>query len=380
MSDFARTLIAWHAEHGRHDLPWQQTRDPYRIWLSEIMLQQTQVDTVIPYYTRFLARFPDLPSLAAAEVDDVLGLWSGLGYYARARNLHAAARAVVERHGGRFPERAVEIAALPGIGRSTAAAVAAFAFGEHVAILDGNVKRVLCRVFGVGGFPGEKAVENTLWALAESLLPKACGAGTDDGGKARMNEAAPDDRPTDIAIYTQAQMDFGATLCTRARPACTRCPLAKVCVAFRHGRVAELPAARPRKARPHRESRVAVVLQRGQVLLEKRPPAGIWGGLLALPELPDEAVGHADAAAWVRRVITREAASVRTLAPVAHAFTHFTLSLSPVLIELAEPEGGAALASEPGPLQWLALDDLESAALPTPVRKILTALTRPGLF
>ncbi len=224
MSDFADRLIAWQRHNGRHDLPWQGGHDPYRIWLSEIMLQQTQVDTVIPYYQRFLARFPDVASLAAAPVEDVMALWSGLGYYARARNLHRAACTIVEAHGGAFPRSAAEIAGLPGIGRSTAAAIAAFAYGERAAILDGNVKRVLCRIFGVEGFPGEKAVENRLWALAESLLPEH-----------------------EVGRYIQAQMDLGATLCTRGKPACSRCPFADDCVARRENRVAELPTPRPKK-------------------------------------------------------------------------------------------------------------------------------------
>ena len=203
--DFAARLIAWHADHGRHDLPWQNTHDPYRIWLSEIMLQQTQVDTVVPYYRRFLARCPDIATLAAADSGTVMALWSGLGYYARARNLHACAQRLVADHGGAFPATAEAIATLPGIGRSTAAAIAAFAFGERTAILDGNVKRVLCRAFGIDGFPGQAAVERKLWALAEALLPHA-----------------------DVATYIQAQMDLGATLCTRGTPHCTRCPLATV--------------------------------------------------------------------------------------------------------------------------------------------------------
>lgn len=224
---FAARLLNWQRTHGRHDLPWQASREPYRIWLSEIMLQQTQVETVIPYYLRFLQRFPDLPALAAASLEDVLALWSGLGYYARARNLHRAAREVRDQHDGQFPRTAAEIANLPGIGRSTAAAIAAFAHGERAAILDGNVKRVLCRVFGVEGFPGSAAVDRELWALAERLLPEA-----------------------EIGRYIQAQMDLGATVCTRSRPACGRCPFAADCIAQRSGRIAELPTPRPRKAVP----------------------------------------------------------------------------------------------------------------------------------
>jgi A/G-specific adenine glycosylase len=348
MSEFARRLVAWHRDHGRHDLPWQRTRDPsvdpYRIWLSEIMLQQTQVDTVIPYYARFLARFPEIATLAAAPLDDVLALWSGLGYYARARNLHKAAQAVMAAHGGHFPAHAEAIAHLPGVGRSTAAAIAAFAFGERAAILDGNVKRVLCRTFGIDGFPGERAVEQRLWALAESLLPA-----------------------TGIDTYIQAQMDLGATVCTRGKPACTRCPLADLCVARRDERVAELPAARPRKAVPQRRVRVAVIHADGRVLLERRPPAGIWGGLLALPEIPDS---EPDAGRWLETHFGFAPRTGRALAPLKHAFTHFRLEITPIHFEVDATGRGVADADH----RWLALGELDSAGLPTPVRRILEGL------
>src|ERR1700739_3432699 len=229
LTGFAPRLITWQREHGRHDLPWQNTRDPYRVWLSEIMLQQTQVSTVIPYYARFLERFPDVAALAAAPLDDVMTLWAGLGYYSRARNLHRCAQAVVEARGGAFPSSVEALAELPGIGRSTAAAIASFAFGARATILDGNVKRVLARVFGGEGFPGEKKVENVMWLLAESLLPVNA---TDD----------------DISAYTQGLMDFGATLCARGKPDCLRCPFAVDCVANVTGGQAELPEACPRKA------------------------------------------------------------------------------------------------------------------------------------
>ncbi|MDT3672385.1 MAG: A/G-specific adenine glycosylase [Aromatoleum sp.] len=349
-SDFAQRLIDWHRDHGRHDLPWQRTNDPYRVWLSEIMLQQTQVDTVIPYYARFLARFPDIAALAAAPLDDVLALWSGLGYYARARNLHKAARAVIDDHGGCFPSRADGIAELPGIGRSTAAAIAAFSFGERAAILDGNVKRVLCRAFGVDGFPGERTVETRLWELAESLLPAA-----------------------DVGTYIQAQMDLGATVCTRGRPACDRCPLAESCVARREDRVASLPAARPRKAVPQRHVRVAVIQSDGRVLLERRPPAGIWGGLLALPEIPES---ETEPARWLEARFGVVLRSSLALPPLHHAFTHFRLEILPIRFEVGE---GRLVADDTH--RWLALADLDSAGLPTPVRRILDgcfAAVRPG--
>jgi A/G-specific adenine glycosylase len=248
LSDFARTLIRWQRSHGRNDLPWQGTRDPYAIWLAEIMLQQTQVATVVPYYQRFRTRFPDIASLAAADEDEVLRLWSGLGYYSRARNLHRAAQTVVAQHGGRFPRELAEIEALPGIGRSTAAAIAGFAFGARAAILDGNVKRVLARHFAVEGHPGERAVEQRLWALAESLLPAA-----------------------DIEPYIQGLMDLGATVCTARAPQCERCPVRAACAAFAQNRVGELPAPRPRRAVPHRRTAMLVLRRGDDVLLQKRP-------------------------------------------------------------------------------------------------------------
>ncbi|CAH1746661.1 Adenine DNA glycosylase [Thauera humireducens] len=353
MSDFADRLIAWQRHHGRHDLPWQGGHDPYRIWLSEIMLQQTQVDTVIPYYQRFLARFPDVASLAAAPVEDVMALWSGLGYYARARNLHRAACTIVEAHGGAFPRSAAEIAGLPGIGRSTAAAIAAFAYGERAAILDGNVKRVLCRIFGVEGFPGEKAVENRLWTLAESLLPEH-----------------------EVGRYIQAQMDLGATLCTRGKPACSRCPFADDCVARRENRVAELPTPRPKKVVPRRQARFAVITHEDRVLLERRPPTGIWGGLLALPEIPDEV---ADVGAWAAARFGLACAAPQPLAPLTHAFTHFVLDIEPLRLQTTANAAPHTLADEPA-LLWQPLAGADEAALPTPVRRILGALQTSDLF
>ena len=348
MSTFATTLINWQRSHGRHDLPWQ-TRDAYRVWLSEIMLQQTQVDTVIPYYGRFLERFPDLPSLAAAPVEDVLTLWSGLGYYARARNLHKCAQAVMGRHGGVFPADPAVLAELPGIGRSTAAAISAFSYGTRAAILDGNVKRVLARAFGIEGFPGTKPVENAMWQLAESLLPAS-----------------------GVDIYTQAQMDLGATVCTRGRPACSRCPLATTCVALKDGRVADLPTPRPKKITRQRSGRFAVILANGAVLLERRPPAGIWGGLQSLPELPEDA----DTADWVS---ARYGLTVRGVTPLAgfrHVFTHFTLELQPEAVEVAGPP---TACTEAGAV-WHPLERLEEAALPAPIRKLLEQLVRRDLF
>lgn len=338
MTDFAPRLIAWQDRHGRHDLPWQGTRDPYRVWLSEIMLQQTQVATVIPYYQRFLDHFPDLAALAAAPSEAVMAAWSGLGYYARARNLHACARTVMAAHGGRFPRQPTAIAALPGIGRSTANAIAVFCFDAREAILDGNVKRLLCRHFSIAGYPGTATVERELWAVAEALLP----AGRVDA-------------------YIQAQMDMGATVCTRSRPRCDICPVAESCLGRRQGRVGELPAPRPKRKLPEREVAVLVLEHDGRVLLVARPPAGIWGGLLSLPELaPGET-----AAALASRLGCRITAC-RQLPVIEHGFTHFRLHLLPLHCR-AEPLPHAA---EPGG-RWLDAAGIAAAALPAPIRRLL---------
>ncbi|GLU32907.1 A/G-specific adenine glycosylase [Trinickia caryophylli] len=348
-SFFAPRLIDWQRRHGRHDLPWQNTRDPYRIWLSEIMLQQTQVSTVIPYYARFLERFPDVGALAAAPIDEVMALWAGLGYYSRARNLHRCAQAVVELHGGVFPASPEALADLPGIGRSTAAAIASFAFGARATILDGNVKRVLARVFGIEGFPGEKRVENAMWALAESLLPS--GANDDD-----------------VSAYTQGLMDLGATLCVRSRPECPRCPFAADCVANATGRQRELPGARPRKTVPTRRTWMLVLRNADAVLLERRPPAGIWGGLWSLPEAADE-----DALAACANALGAAGVPSR-LAPLTHTFTHFRLDIEPRLAEFggAPPSPAGELRDEAS--AWVPLAQIEAYGVPAPVRKLLDAL------
>jgi A/G-specific adenine glycosylase len=341
---FSARLIAWQKKSGRHDLPWQLGRDPYRIWVSEIMLQQTQVATVIPYFLRFMAVFPDVATLAAAPAEQVLGLWSGLGYYARARNLHSAARLVADQHSGCFPGSAEAIATLPGIGRSTAAAIAAFAWGERVAILDGNVKRVLARCFAVDGFPGERAVETRLWDLAESLLPD-----------------------TGVEGYTQGLMDLGATICTRSRPNCSICPMASVCLGLAQGRVAELPTPRPRRERPLRRETVLILLTDDGVLLERRPPTGIWGGLSALPVLPEVCD---DPIAWVAQTLGLKVDALNPLPILRHDFTHFRLEMSPLL---GRVQGFRHVAHQDA-LSWLSLAALADAPLPAPVRKLLSGL------
>jgi A/G-specific adenine glycosylase len=343
---FSRALIAWQKRHGRHDLPWQRSHDAYAVWLSEIMLQQTQVSAVIPYYRRFLDRFPTVGALAAAGEDDVLALWSGLGYYSRARNLHRAAKTVVEVHDSRFPRTSEGLMALPGIGRSTAAAILVFAFGRRAAILDGNVKRVLARLCGIDGYPGDSAVAARLWAEAGRLLPE-----------------------TGLRAYTQGLMDLGAMVCIRRKPRCDACPVQALCAAHAQDRVAELPSPKPRKALPQRRTMMLVLRHAGEILLEKRPSEGIWGGLWCFPE-----AGIDDDAVQVCR--QRFSASVEVADPlpvIAHGFTHFRLDILPQPVNVRRWPQHAA---EPG-LMWLTPEDALSAAIPKPVRDIVRALT-PG--
>jgi A/G-specific adenine glycosylase len=305
----APRLLAWFGVHGRHDLPWQRERTPYSVWVSEVMLQQTQVSTVIPFYLRFMSRFPTAVALAAAPLDDVLSLWAGLGYYARGRNLWRAARIVAEQHSGRLPETFAELLALPGIGRSTAGAILAQALGSRLPILDGNVKRVLARYHAVDGWPGDTVVQKALWDYAERHTPHE-----------------------QVADYTQAIMDLGATLCTRVRPACTVCPLATDCAACRSGTQAKYPAPRPKRARAHRRVTVLVVEDpQGRVLLERRPARGVWGGLYSLPEL---GAGETTAE-WCGRELGAHVSAEHELATIEHAFTHFDLDLEPRLLRLA---------------------------------------------
>jgi A/G-specific adenine glycosylase len=341
--DFAARVVAWQRRHGRHDLPWQNTRDPYRIWLSEIMLQQTQVSAVIPYYQRFVAAFPDLASLAGAPIDRVLELWSGLGYYSRARNLHQCARTIVEQHNGTFPSGVDALAALPGIGRSTAAAICAFAFARRTAILEGNVKRVLSRHAGIDGYPGDARVERTLWSIATERLPV-----------------------DSLPAYTQGMMDLGSMICVRSRPLCALCPVADDCVARRTHRTAELPTPRPKRAVPQRAVTMLLLTRHDAVLVEKRPPAGIWGGLWSLPELPE-------GISVERYCTTRFGAEVKPehpLVAIQHGFTHFRLTITPQPCRVVTWN---ERTEEPG-LIWLPLVDAHSAALPAPIKKVLIAI------
>ncbi len=340
MPSFADKVIAWQKSCGRHNLPWQNARDPYHIWVSEIMLQQTQVITVIPYYSRFVERFPDIESLARASLDEVLAVWSGLGYYSRARNLHRAAQVIMNDHHGIFPRNFDSIVELPGIGRSTAAAICVFAYRQRRAILDGNVKRVLSRCFGVAGYSGEKSVQEKLWRKSEALLPK-----------------------NGIRVYTQGLMDLGAEVCLRRKPDCPACPLHHGCVAYKTGRVNKLPGSRPRKALPHRQTVMLILLHKGEVLLEKRPPAGVWASMWSFPEIaPDDEVHAACAERFAAHV-----KEPKWLPLLQHGFSHFELEISPVLLQVDSVKQQAA---EPGQL-WLNLEDAKHAALPAPVRKLL---------
>jgi len=343
---FAPRLLEWFATSGRKDLPWQRDPTPYRVWVSEIMLQQTQVATVVPYYEAFMRRFPDVRALAAAPLDEVLHLWSGLGYYARARNLQRAAQAVVARHGGQLPGAIDDVMALPGIGRSTAGAILALSRDERHPILDGNVKRVLTRCFGVEGYPGEPAVERRLWALAEACTP-AEGA----------------------AQYTQAIMDLGATVCTRARPACLLCPVNVECVARAGNLQDRLPAPRPRTARPEREAWLVVAMRGGhKVLLERRPPSGIWGGLWGLPECPTRA--HAEQ--WCREHLSG-AGTPRVGATVKHAFSHFDYQMRPLVVHCL---GKAESLRDDDRFRWYDAERPARVGLPKPIATLVARVTR----
>ncbi|TFW29852.1 A/G-specific adenine glycosylase [Duganella callida] len=351
---FSADLIGWQQVHGRHALPWQNTRDAYLIWLSEIMLQQTQVSAVLGYYARFLERFPTLRDLAAAPVEDVMAQWSGLGYYTRARNLHKCAQRVVAEYDGVFPSDPVLLAELPGIGRSTAAAIAAFSSGRRAAIMDGNVKRVFARVFGIDTYPGEKKTEEAMWRRAEALLPES-----------------------GIESYTQGLMDMGATLCTRSSPSCERCPMQLRCVAFKTGRTKDLPVRKPKKATPEKHTVMLAIVDGGQVLLQQRPPTGIWGGLLSLPELDghiaaeDDEVADADHDALTLAVSRfGEMESYDRLSTVTHVFTHYKLHIAPYQVTLARRQGMAAEAG----YVWYDAGKLADAALPAPVKKLLLEL------
>jgi len=340
--DFSEQVLSWYDLHGRKDLPWQGDRDAYKVWVSEIMLQQTRVETVIPYFEKFMQRFPNVKKLAAANIDEVLHHWTGLGYYARARNLHKAAQQIVEQYTGNFPKDIDQVIALPGIGRSTAAAILALSDNQAHAILDGNVKRVLARYFAVEGWPGQREVEQQLWLHAESVLPS--------------------DR---FAEYTQAMMDLGATLCTRSHPGCDVCPVKNSCTAYTQQRQADLPTPKVSKKIPLREVIMAIV-QFGQdesIWLEKRPPAGIWGGLYSFPEFENQAKLEAWLAKRYRKGIYRSLA----LPEITHTFSHFKLHMHPRLIQIDKKPNGV-MEDDLG--VWYKMSD-QKIGLAAPVKKVL---------
>jgi A/G-specific adenine glycosylase len=337
-------VIAWQQRHGRHELPWQNTRDPYRVWLSEVMLQQTQVTTVLDYYARFLRRFPDVAVLAAAPLDDVLALWSGLGYYSRARNLHRCAQVVVQQHGGAFPTSAAALTELPGIGRSTAAAIAAFCFGERVAILDGNVKRVLTRALGFDADLAVAANERALWARAQALLPER-----------------------GIERYTQGLMDLGATLCTARAPRCDECPLAMPCVAHAQGRAERYPVKTKKLKRGARHNAMLwLVDAQHRVWLTQREPKGVWAGLWTLPLFDSLDAVRELSATWPGRG--------EALPPINHALTHFDWRLEPWQHGLGSRVSAARRKTIEAALPagaWFELEDALALGLPAPIRKLL---------
>lgn len=343
---FVARLLHWFDDHGRHDLPWQHPRSPYRVWLSEIMLQQTQVATVIPYFQRFLQHFPTLPDLAAASNDAVMAQWAGLGYYARARNLHAAAKRCVELHDGDLPRDFDALHALPGIGRSTAGAILSQAWNDPFAILDGNVKRVLSRYHGIDGFPGLPAIEKQLWSIAEAHVAQV-----------------PAGR---MADYTQAQMDLGATVCSRAKPACVICPLQDACAARREGRTAELPTPKPSRTLPEREA-VALLLRDAQqrVLLQKRPDTGIWAQLWTLPQ----AEAGSELQDWFDAHVEGSLEDAEELPVLQHTFSHYKLHLQVLSRQVH------GLRVEEPTLRWVANDELPALGLPAPIRKLLDGAT-----
>jgi len=348
LHDFSQALLDWFDRHGRRDLPWQREPTPYRVWVSEIMLQQTQVAVVIPYFERFMARFPTLAELAAAPLDAVLAHWSGLGYYARARHLHRAAVLIRERHGGDFPTAIASVEALPGIGRSTAGAVLSLALGQRYPILDGNVKRVLARSFGVAGWPGQAAVQADLWRLAHRLTPALR-----------------------VDAYNQALMDLGATLCTRTRPACERCPVAAPCVARRQGRQAQLPTPKPSRRLPERATLMILARDpQGAVLLERRPPTGIWGGLWSLPETDP----GRDPADWCRERTGAAPLRLEMHPPRRHTFSHFALAMR--IAQVWTPDAPMGIADTDRETWWQP-GALAALGLPAPVRTILADLAPP---
>ncbi len=345
MSEFSERLLVWFERCGRKDLPWQQNVTPYRVWVSEIMLQQTQVQTVIPYFKRFMQRFPEVASLASAERDDVLSYWSGLGYYARARNLHKAATSICTHHDGQFPDAFDAVVALPGIGRSTAGAILSLALHQRHAILDGNVKRVLARHAAIAGWPGTSSVASDLWDVAERITPTA-----------------------QVADYTQAIMDLGATVCTRRKPACADCPVSSDCRALQLGRVEDYPGRKLKVRKPLRTTTMILATIDDRVYLERRPEAGIWGGLWSLPEVTGQSVS-----CWVTEVLGGEASETQHWELLRHSFSHYDLDIQPIVVRIESQPGTVA---DSGARVWHGLDDAPPGGLAAPVMKLINQLKK----
>lgn len=344
-NDFSARVLSWFDHFGRKDLPWQHNINPYRVWLSEIMLQQTQVATVIPYFQRFVEQFPDVAALSNATDDQVMHLWTGLGYYSRARNLHKTAKQVCQQYGGHFPSNVEQLCELPGIGRSTAGAIASIAFGQPTAILDGNVKRVLARFYAVAGWPGQSCVLKSLWQYAETHTP---------------NQRTAD--------YSQAMMDLGATLCTRSKPACPDCPLISDCQAYKQGNPQDYPGKKPKKALPVKTAQVLIIRNpAGEVLLEKRPPSGIWGGLWVFPEIDSQACAQ-------QYCLDQLGLSVTDIAPqplYRHTFSHYHFDLSPVIIQLQQQP---VTIMEANRQLWYNLQQPPAIGLAAPIKKLISQL------
>jgi len=344
MVAFTRQLLRWYRESGRKDLPWQQDTSPYRVWISEIMLQQTQVVTVTPYYLRFMESFPDIETLANASSDDVLHHWSGLGYYARARNLHRAAQLIRDEHGGVFPDSFEQTIELPGIGRSTAGAILALACNKRFPILDGNAKRVLARYYAVDGWPGKTSVARTLWALADELTPK-----------------------DDVAAYTQAIMDLGATVCTRSKPRCDSCPLAEGCTACSVDAVDDYPGRKEAKEKPLKATNMLLAHIDGVVYLERRPANGIWGGLWSLPEFDTEK----DIDGWCQRELNAQAAQTDHWSTMRHSFTHYDLDIQPIAVRLSAQSSTVQDCEDK---IWYEIGSPPPGGVAAPVNKLLQSL------
>jgi A/G-specific adenine glycosylase len=356
-TQFSNAILKWFDKHGRHDLPWQQKQTAYRVWVSEIMLQQTQVATVIPYYEGFMQTFPDVQSLARAAIDEVLHLWTGLGYYARARNLHKTAQLIVSEHKGEFPQAVDEVMALPGIGRSTAGAILALACNQYHAILDGNVKRVLSRFYAVEGWPGQKNVEQQLWQHAESCTPKKR-----------------------TADYTQAIMDLGATLCTRSKPRCHVCPVNRACIAYGEDRITDFPAKKPKKTMPVKHTTMLMLRHAenaAQVLLQQRPPSGIWGGLWSFPQADIDADDKQALQSWCKNELGLQVKDVQAWPVMRHTFSHFHLEITPVEARLKDHTN---TVMESAQSVWYNTAKPDARGLAAPVKRLLEAIHKGDLL